>query len=161
MKHDLASEKLLELAYGELSAREARDVAAHAEGCERCREELARIRETRSLMAQLPMEPPPEGGLGIVMAAAREAASARGRRGTGLLPPWLWAGSLGAVAAVVVAVVSWQLTRTAPSDGLRARDGDLLGAPSPAVVAVAPPAAAPEPPSPAEPPVEQPKAVAS
>ena len=97
MNHAAASEKLLELAYGELPPREARVVEAHVAGCDACRAELSSIRETRALMAQLPSEPPPERGEAIVLAAAREAAAAR--RPRPLLPTWLWAGTAGAMAA--------------------------------------------------------------
>lgn len=138
MNHELASELLLELAYGDLPPREARDVEAHAAGCDACRAELARIRETRALMARLPVEPPPERGEAILLAAAREAAAARVRKRS-LLPPWLLAGSVGAVAVAAVAVVSWQLGKTAPPAALHPRETDLMGA------SRAPPPAAPAP----------------
>lgn len=141
MNHGTASGKLLELAYGELAEREARGVEAHAAGCHACRAELDRIRETRALMAQLPVEPPPEGGERILMAAAREVAEAR--RARPLFPRWIWAGSAGAVAAVAVAVVSWQLASAPRVATLRDGGVDLLGRPPPPV------AAAPEAPSPA------------
>jgi hypothetical protein len=137
MTHEAASGRLLELAYGELSPREAREVEAHATGCDACREELARIRETRALMALLPAEPPPEGGEGIVMAAAREVAAARKPRG--LLPPWLWAGTAGAMAAAVIAVVSWQLVKTSPTGPTADRGSDLLARGSSAGIPPSPP----------------------
>jgi hypothetical protein len=151
MNHDAASEKLLELAYGDLPEREARAVEAHAAGCPACRDELAGMRETRALMALLPVEPPPERGMGIVLAAAREAAAGRARKAT-LLPRWLWAGGIGAVAAAAVAVVSWQLAKSSPEGGLRERGADLMGRPP--AVAFAP---APERREPAEPEAERAK----
>ncbi|HSM93917.1 MAG TPA: zf-HC2 domain-containing protein, partial [Anaeromyxobacteraceae bacterium] len=126
MNHEAASERLLELAYGDLPPREARAVEAHAAACDACRAELARMRETRALMARLPVEPPPEGGMAVVMAAARQAAEASPRRRT-ILPAWLWAGGIGAVAAAAVAVVSWQLARTAPAVTGAERETELLG----------------------------------
>lgn len=137
MNHEAASEKLLELAYGELPQGEARAVEAHASHCDACRGELASIRGTRAMMARLPVEPPPERGLGVVLAAAREAAAARTRKGS-LLPRWLWAGGLGAVAAAAVAVVSWQLARTSPEGGLQERESDLMGRPPAMAAAPAP-----------------------
>jgi hypothetical protein len=153
MTHERASEKLLDLAYGELSPAEAREVEAHAATCDACRAELAGMRETRALMAMLPAEPAPERGEAILVAAARQAAdAARDRRR--ILPRWLWAGSAGAVAAALVAVVSWQLAKTTPESTFAERKGDLMGfarpveqAPSaaPAAPPLAPPAAAPAP----------------
>jgi hypothetical protein len=142
MNHAAASEKLLELAYGELAPREARAVEAHAASCEACGAELARIRETRALMALLPVEPPPERGEGIVLAAAREAA-ASSRKPRALLPPWLWAGTAGAMAAALVAVVSWRLTREPAAEPFQPSETELLGRGAPAV------AAAPQPATPA------------
>jgi hypothetical protein len=138
MNHEAASEKLLELAFGELPAREARAVEAHAAACDACRGELARIRETRALMARLPVEPPPERGMGVVFAAAREAAAARARKKS-ILPPWLWAGSVGAVAMAAVAVVSWQLAKTAPGGPAAERESELLGRGSSTETAPSPP----------------------
>lgn len=139
MKHETASEKLLELAYGELPPREARAVEAHAAGCDACGPALARIRETRALMAQLPSEPAPERGEVIVLAAAREAADARRRRPLRILPAWLWGGGLGAVAVAAIAVVSWQLAKSPPQSALRSGGSELMGT----APAAPPPAPAP------------------
>ena len=76
MSQDAFQDRLLDLAYGELSPREAREVEAHAASCPACRAELARIRETRRIMAALPDEPAPEAGERLLLAAAREAARA-------------------------------------------------------------------------------------
>jgi anti-sigma factor RsiW len=138
MKHESASQKLLELAYGELPAREVRAVEAHAAGCDACRTELARIRETRALMARLPSEPAPVHGEAIVMAAAREAAAARDRRPR-ILPAWLWGGGLGAIAVAAVAVVSWQLAKSPPPSAMRHGGSELMGT----APAAPPPAPAP------------------
>lgn len=107
MTQDAFAGKLLDLAYGELSPREALEVEAHAAGCEACRAELGRIRETRSVMARLPDEPAPEKGERILIAAAREAAGKRAapRR----LPRSLWGFAAVAASLVVVAGVSFRL----------------------------------------------------
>jgi len=47
MSHDRFRDRLLELAYGELPPRQAREVEAHAESCAECGVELGRIRATR------------------------------------------------------------------------------------------------------------------
>jgi negative regulator of sigma E activity len=146
MTHDRASELLLELTFGDLAPGVAREVEAHAAGCDACRAELAALRGTRAVMAKLPAEPAPDAGMGIVLAAARQAADARAAKKRTLLPPWLWAGSIGAAAAVI-AVVSWQVARVArvaPPTALAPREQALLGEkPAPA-----PPPAAAEPPAP-------------
>jgi Putative zinc-finger len=139
MNHDAFAEKLLDLAYGELSPREAGKVEAHAATCEACRAELARIRETRSLMARLPAEPAPEKGERILFAAARQAAEERASRRR--VPPWLWRSSLVAASLVLVVAVSYRIVamRVAPFAS-KPSDEALLGGP----YATPPPAAAPE-----------------
>ncbi|HTN50984.1 MAG TPA: zf-HC2 domain-containing protein [Anaeromyxobacter sp.] len=113
MNHDAFQDRLLDLAYGELSPRETREVEAHAETCPGCRAALARIRGTRRLASALPLEPAPERGEAILVAAAREAIRARARpRRT--LPPWLWAGSLATVALLAVAAVSYRILALRP-----------------------------------------------
>ncbi|BDG03790.1 anti-sigma factor family protein [Anaeromyxobacter oryzae] len=153
MKHETAREKLLDLAYGELPAREARDVEAHAGECTECRDALRRIRETRGMMAALPPEPAPEEGERILLAAAREAASARrDRRRSRLVPGWLWGGSIAAVAALAVAVVSYRIFAMRPGP-LEREDRDVLLGSAPATEAAPAPSAqtkASEPATPAE-----------
>ena len=68
---DAYTDRLLDLAYGELPKREAREVEAHAASCDACRAELARIRGTRQVMAALPEEPAPDRGLRLSMPAQR------------------------------------------------------------------------------------------
>jgi hypothetical protein len=114
MSQDAFQDRLLDLAYGELSPREAREVEAHAASCPACRAELARIRETRRIMAALPDEPAPEAGERILLAAAREAA--RARRRAPLLPRWGWALSMAATLAVVGAVSYRILAMRGPAE---------------------------------------------
>jgi len=134
--HDTIREKLLDLAYGELSRREARTVERHLEACQACRAELSRIRETRAAMSALPPEPAPEAGERILLAAAREAAErVRERRRARLLPAWAWASSIGALAVVAVVAVSLRL---APAGLDRREDPEaLLGRSPPASAAPA------------------------
>jgi len=149
MSHDAFTEKLLDLAYGELSPREARKVEAHAASCEACRGEIAHIRETRRVMAGLPQEPAPERGERILLAAAREAAALRAqgqpdeaapeRAGAwgarphrapqqeGRFPPWLWGASVVAASLVAVAAVSYRIVAMRPGPLQRGDNEALLG----------------------------------
>jgi hypothetical protein len=113
MTHEIAREKLVDLAYGELSRREARAVEAHAERCDACRAALAQMTDTRRLMSALRPEAAPERGESILLAAAREAARARARPRR-VLPPWLWAGSVAAVALLAVGALSYRLLTLRP-----------------------------------------------
>ncbi|SEU18444.1 zf-HC2 domain-containing protein [Stigmatella erecta] len=67
-------DRLLDFAYGELSAQETRAVQSHLEGCPRCSEALASIRGVRSAFSQLGMEPAPEAGLDSLLAYAQQSA---------------------------------------------------------------------------------------
>ncbi|MDC0708817.1 zf-HC2 domain-containing protein [Stigmatella sp. ncwal1] len=67
-------DRLLDFAYGELSAKEALAVESHLEGCPRCREALASIRGVRSAFSQLSLEPAPEAGLDSLLAYAQQSA---------------------------------------------------------------------------------------
>lgn len=144
MTHERFQERILDLAYGELTAGEARAVEAHAASCADCAAELARIRATRRLMGALPEEPAPESGERVLLAAAREAVRDRARVRSRLLPGWAWSAS--AVAALVVAVgaVSYRLLELRPA-AERAGE-ELLGsgpyAEAPAPAALAEPQAA-------------------
>jgi hypothetical protein len=148
---DAYTDRLLDLAYGELPKREAREVEAHAASCDACRAELARIRGTRRAMAALPEEPAPERGERILLAAAREAAGRR--RPRRLVPRWLLGGAVVAASIAVVAAVSYRVAGWSPR---RDDPNALLGesryaAPPPAASSeAAPSAAAPAPAGPGE-----------
>jgi hypothetical protein len=140
MTHDELRDRLLDLAYGELSPRDAREVEAHAASCEACRAELARIRGTRQAMSALPVEPAPARGEGILLAAAREAAGRR-TRARSPIPRWLWRGALVAVPVAAVVAVSFRLVVLAPRE--RA-ERDALAGEVDAVIRIAPSAPAPQ-----------------
>jgi ribonuclease E len=125
MNHELLQDRLLDLACGELSPREAREVEEHAAGCEACRAELARMRDTRRLMATLPQEPAPEAGERILLAAAREAVRARAPRRT--LPRWLLSATVAAASLAIVAGVSYRLIATGPRSLGREDPNALMG----------------------------------
>jgi hypothetical protein len=147
MSHDRFHDRLLELAYGELSPREARELEAHAESCADCGAELGRIRATRRIMGALPDERAPDAGERILLAAAHEAV--RDRKPRRLLPAWAWSASVVAALVVTVGSVSYRLLAMRPA---AERPGEELLGRGP--YAEAPPA-----PEPAE--DEAPKAQAS
>ncbi len=125
MTHEELRERLLDLAYGELSPRDARKVEEHAASCETCRAELGRIRATRRLMSALPEEPAPVGGERILVAAAREAA--RGREPQRRVPRWLWGGSIVAASLAAVVAVSYRLETMRPRSAGRDDPNALMG----------------------------------
>ncbi len=162
MTHEALRERLLDLAYGELSPRAAREVEEHADSCEACRGELGRIRETRRLMSSLPEEPAPAEGERILLAAAREAA---GRRRTErALPRWVLGGSLVAASLAAVVAVSYRVATMRPRSAGREDVNALMGESpyarppppesAPPAESPAPPKAAPEPDARREPPEE-------
>ena len=140
MTHEELRDRLLDLAYGELPVREAHELEAHATTCEACRAELARIQATRRVMSALPVEPAPEGGERVLLAAAREAVERRRVRGRP--PRWLWRGALVAVPVAAVLAVSVRIMDLGP----KRREGpDTLMGESPYAARVeAPPPSPPE-----------------
>jgi hypothetical protein len=141
-------DRLLELAYGEVPAAEARTLRTHVDGCARCRTVLDGIAEVRTAFRAVPTEPAPERGLDSLLAYGEQAAArARSRRrGIRIV------GVLSAVAALAVvwvvlpppgrqagdeAALARADRERAPAQGDRAKDeADKGGAPSsPAVVA--------------------------
>jgi hypothetical protein len=146
MTHEELRDRLLDLACCELSPGDAREVEAHAAGCEACRAELAALRGTRRVMATLPVEPAPEQGERILVAAAREAVRARPPRRS--WRRWLWAAPALASVAVVV-LFSLRLGAVRPPDAahedpnaLRGDAGYAAAVPGAAAPAAAAPAAA-------------------
>jgi hypothetical protein len=137
MTHEELRDRLLDLAYGELSPRQAREVEEHAAGCEACGAELGRIRGTRRLMAALPEEPAPERGASILVAAAREAARAPEPRRR--WPRWAWAAPVAAASLAAVVAVSLRIGAVRPAS-LREDPNALMGEPSPPRAPEAPPA---------------------
>ncbi|MGZ6097794.1 MAG: zf-HC2 domain-containing protein [Myxococcaceae bacterium] len=75
-------DRLLELAYGEVPAAEARALRTHVDGCPRCRTVLDGIAEVRTAFRSIPPEPAPDRGLDSLLAYGEQAAArARSRRG--------------------------------------------------------------------------------
>lgn len=137
MNHQALAEKVVDLALGALSPREAREVEAHVAGCARCAAELASLRGARQAMAALPPLPAPERGEAVLMAAARQAAEQATRRPPGLLPRWLWGAAFGAASVAAAVLVTLQLSGAPPPSRFEEGREALLGR-EPATVAAAP-----------------------
>lgn len=110
-------DKLLEFAYGELTANEESAVSAHVQTCAKCSEALAGIKGVRASMRQLPMEAAPEAGLDSLLAYAEQAAqrNAQGsKKSRSVFSRWV--GGLSAVAALgLVAYVTIASDLKAPN----------------------------------------------
>jgi hypothetical protein len=102
-------DKLLELAYGELPAAEARSVEAHVKGCARCSGALRDIEGVRRQMSQLAAEPAPDAGLESLLAYAQQTArriQAGPEPKRGLRKLLFGVVGFASAAAVVVAVTT-------------------------------------------------------
>ena len=106
-------EKLLELAYGELSSSDAKRIELHLQACARCAEALSSIRRVRQTMSQLPAVQAPERGMESLLAYAEQAAR-RARSGPGRVSSWwsrLMVPAAGAIALAAVVVVGIRVTK--------------------------------------------------
>jgi anti-sigma factor RsiW len=144
MSHDDLQAQVLELAIGALDPKQARVLEAHLATCATCAAELASLRAARASVAALPMIPAPERGQAVLLAAARQAAEARGAARPTLLPRWAWGAAFGLVGATAVVVVTLRLSSTPPASVFD-QDREALAGPTlvPAPAANAPPAAPP------------------
>jgi anti-sigma factor RsiW len=124
MTHEELQDRLLDLACGELSPGDAREVEAHVAACEGCRAELARMQATRRIMSSLPQVPAPDDGRAVLVAAAREAARFRApvRRWSVLLRDVALAASL-----LAVGMVAWRLLAVGPGAPVEEDRGALEG----------------------------------
>ncbi|MCI0570371.1 MAG: zf-HC2 domain-containing protein [Myxococcaceae bacterium] len=104
-------DRLLELAYGELTGAEATAVEAHVRSCPRCTEALDAIRGVRRVMAPLASEPAPDAGLESLLAyagqAARRSREARAPRER-LVRRWVLALS-SVVSVALVGVLAYRV----------------------------------------------------
>src|ERR1700694_1535813 len=73
MTHAESQDRLLDLAYGELDAQRAAEVASHVEGCAECRKEKAALDETRRTAAPLRDLEEPSPGFGDRLRLAARA----------------------------------------------------------------------------------------
>ena len=147
MNHETCRERLLDLAYGELSRREAVEVERHLAQCEPCRLERDGMASTLGAMRRLEPPPAPERGDGVVLAAARQAAEERRSNSFGLALRGFGirvaAGTAFAVLAVLLLVNVRQGLRSPAEDVARER----AAARSRAEPTVGPPPSAAEAPS--------------
>ncbi|HEX8435719.1 anti-sigma factor family protein [Archangium sp.] len=107
-------DRLLDFAYGELPASEARVVEQHVQGCSRCSDALEGIRGVRTVMSRLPLQSAPDAGLESLLAYAQQSAR-RSAAGPEPAPRWwrrLLAPALGVAAMGVFGVVVQQVNRT-------------------------------------------------
>ncbi|MBE2250897.1 MAG: zf-HC2 domain-containing protein [Myxococcus sp.] len=106
-------DKLLDYAYGELSAHEASAVDAHVRTCTKCSQALEQIRGVRSVFAPLPMVAAPDAGLESLLGYAEQHAN---RSKAARQAPWRrWLFVLGSAAAlVVVGVVAVRASDSSP-----------------------------------------------
>ncbi|HEX9287969.1 MAG TPA: zf-HC2 domain-containing protein [Anaeromyxobacteraceae bacterium] len=148
MTHETCRERLVDLAYGELSRREAAEAEQHLAGCDACRAERDRLAATRAAMARLDAPPAPERGDAVLLAAARKAAEERRRDSfslaLGAFGYKLAAGTAFAVVAVFL-VVNWKSALRPPTE-----DAAPAPAAAPAVAPAPPPGVSSAPPAPRE-----------
>lgn len=91
-------DRLLDFAYGELAAAEAREVEAHLESCTDCRGALQGIQGVRKVMSRLPENAAPAAGLESLLAYAEQSAR-RVQAGPPPRPTW-WRKLLVPLAGV-------------------------------------------------------------
>lgn len=115
-------DKLLEFAYGELSAEDARAVETHVKDCTRCADELAAIGGVRTAYAELPQEPAPEAGLDSLLAYAHQQAR---RNAAGPEPKRRWRTWLFALSGVSAILVVGGISHVAMK--LTGRSAEALG----------------------------------
>ncbi|GEJ58787.1 zf-HC2 domain-containing protein [Anaeromyxobacter diazotrophicus] len=125
MNHDQAQPLLLDVAYGELTPGEAREVELHAAGCPRCAAELAELLAARRLAARLAPEPVPARGRAELVAAARRAVAPVGRPARARA--YALAASVAVVALAVGVTLRWSGQRPAwPGGDAIPEQGDLV-----------------------------------
>ena len=119
MNCDVASERLIELVYDELSEDARRALQSHLAECSACRRELARLRFARSVLAES-FAGEPEAGRFDPTAAGASAGKdgarppARRRAARLIRGPRRWLGAVAAVAAAAAILLAiWVLQEMA------------------------------------------------
>jgi hypothetical protein len=110
-------DKLLDYAYGELTASEAAAVDAHVRTCAKCSHALSQIKGVRSVFAPLPMTAAPDAGLDSLLAYAEQHAR---RAKTEKQAPWRrWVFAFASAAALlVIGVVAVRASEEAPQSAM-------------------------------------------
>jgi hypothetical protein len=126
-------DKLLGYAYGELSSPEAKSLEVHLKNCPQCARSLEDIRKVRRTMAQLPTVPAPEAGLDSLLAYAQQAArrAQAGPAGRSKLWKWVLLPSTGALAMVLLIVVTTRVAEETNLSRLRSVAASKVAPPSP------------------------------
>jgi hypothetical protein len=135
-------DRLLDFAYGELPAQEARAVESHLQGCTRCTEALDGIRGVRTTMAQLPMESAPDAGLESLLAYAQQAAR-NAAAGPALKPTWWrrWlVPAMGVAAVSIFGIITVQVNKSVDLSAEQAVMASRMNKDEAPSVAPAPPA---------------------
>lgn len=145
-------DKLLDFAYGELPAEEARRVEQHVQSCAKCNDELGSIRGVRLAFSRLPDEPAPDAGLESLLAYANQKArqnAAGPEPAHAKLRVWLF-GLAGVSALGLIGIVGVNMTvqsrarEVAAAEFAATKNRDLqppVAAPAPAPNANAAPVA--------------------
>jgi hypothetical protein len=98
---------LVELHFGEVDGRRREAIAAHVQGCRRCREELAGLELVDRALAAQPEEAPPADGLERVLSRIDREEPLRARAGGWLVPLAAALGGVGGGAALIFALGTW------------------------------------------------------
>jgi len=145
MDHETCRERLLELCYGELAAKESLRVEGHLLACPACRAERDRLAATLRAMREHAVPAAPVGGEGVLLAAARKAGEERKRSSLGLALGGfglrLLCGSAFAVLMVFLLLHRGE-RRSQVAERGRGAAPPSLSAPPPAEAAPVPPAPA-------------------
>lgn len=158
-------DRLLDFAYGELPAAEARAMEAHLQGCPKCTEALAEIRGVRATMSRLTEEPAPDAGLESLLAYAQQAAR-HAAEGPSRAPSWWrrWlVPAVGLASVSFLGIISHQVSKSvdlspqlseavAPEKALK---GEVASMAADALPGAPVEVAAPPPPPPAAAPMEE------
>lgn len=130
MTHEEARSRLSSLLDGALPDHEAAQVEAHLDGCSTCREELAQLRTTITLLQEVePMQAPEGFAAGVRRRIERLAQAtqhspwtrlraALRRSGSGPVVRWSWRTAAAAAAVVMVGVFAVNLLRDAVPYGV-------------------------------------------
>ncbi|MBM3469621.1 MAG: DUF4349 domain-containing protein [Armatimonadetes bacterium] len=134
MTHEEARTRLATFLDGALPDHEAAQVEAHLEGCSSCREELAQLRTTVTLLQEVEPMQAPEGFAADVRRRIERLAQATQhspwtrlraalswRSGSGSRIRWSWGTVTAAAAVVMVGVFAVNLLRDAAPPGRVAR----------------------------------------
>ena len=143
-------DRLNEYVSGRLSSSDRARLERAVEECDLCREELASLRQTRTMLQGLPQEPLPRSFVFAEAPAMAAAEVYRPAEATGFrMPGWAYAGAAAVAGLAVIvfflsgAVGTWlprdaenELARGAPTSGLEMAQAESAPAPAAAPTAM-------------------------